>query len=426
MELIVLFGAFFLLMILGCPLGYAMGITSLIYMVAFQSSNLIMIPQELAGGANSFPLLAVPFFILAGLLMNNLGVTERLFDFARKLVGHLSGGLGYVNVLSSMLFAGMSGSAVADAGGLGAIEVKAMTQAGYSRRFSAAITAASACIGPIIPPSIIIIVYAILAEVSVAKLFMGAIIPGILMGISLMVMIYIRVKMKKEVCPVDPKASLKEVMISFKRAILPLCIPLILVLGILLGVYTPTEAGASGVVITLVLGAFYREFRWKEIFQAIEETIKGTVTTLFFIASAGIFTWILTIEKVPETIVSGLISVTDNKYIVLFLIVLALLILGMFMSIEATLILVLPVLLVIAETYGIDLVHMGIFVILTLMVGMISPPVGICLFIVSEIAEIKYADLCKSILPYIIPIVVVVLLVTYIPSLVTLLPSIFL
>lgn len=423
MVITVLVGSFLLLMVLGFPLAYAMGVSTLLYMLLFSSGDLIMIVQRISTGVYSFPMLAVPFFIFAGTLMNYVGVTERLFNFARKLVGHVQGGLGHVNVLASMLFAGMSGSAIADAGGLGAIEVKAMTEAGYSRRFSAAITAASSTIGPIIPPSIIIIIYAVLAEVSIGKLFAAAIIPGILMGISLMVFIYIRAKRGIDVAPVEPKATFAEIRKSFVKAFLPLLAPIILLVGIFSGYFTATEAGAVAVAYTFLLGLILKTLNIKVILQSLKETLEATVLTLFFIASAQIFMWVVTIEKIPSTVINGVLDLTSNKYIVLFILILVLIIMGMFMSIEATLILSVPVLIELAQQLNFDLVHLGIVVIVTLMVGIVTPPVGIGLFIVSEVAKVPYSELSRAIVPFLVPLLTVIFIIAYFPWLVMIIPN---
>lgn len=424
MVTIVLIGSFIILLLLGAPLGFAMGISTLIYIALFGGTELIMVAQRFTEGIYSFPLLAIPYFILAGVLMNYFGITDRIFNFARSLVGHITGGLGHVNVLASMMFAGMSGSALADAGGLGAVEIRAMRAAGYSRRFSAAITATSSCIGPIIPPSIIMIVYAVLAEVSVADMFAGGIIPGILMGLSLMVAIYIMAKFGIEKCPKDPRATFPEVIQTFRKAILPLLAPLILVSGILFGVFTPTEGGAIAILYTIGVGIYYRTFTLKVLINSMIETIGTSAQVLFFMASASAFLWVLTIEKVPSIIVNNLLSLSDNKYIIIFLLVVALLIIGMFMAIDAALILLIPVLLALAEALSIDLVHLGVFVIVALMIGLISPPLGPALFIVSNIAKIGYGELARASLPFIIPLLVVVLLTAYFPPIVTFLPNI--
>ncbi|MFA1820131.1 TRAP transporter large permease [Virgibacillus oceani] len=424
MVILVLIGSFLILLLLGCSLGFAMGISTLLYMILFDGTALIMLAQRLTEGVYSFPLLAIPYFILAGVLMNHFGITDRIFTFARTLVGHITGGLGHVNVLASMMFAGMSGSALADAGGLGAVEIRAMREAGYSKRFSAAITASSSCIGPIIPPSIIMIVYAVLAEVSVADMFAGGIIPGILMGLTLMVTIYIMAKFNIETCPKDSKSTMKKVLKAFKGAILPLMTPMILVSGILFGVFTPTEGGAIAILYTIVVGIYYKTFTLKVLLNSMIETIKTSAQVLFFMASASAFLWVLTIEHVPSIIVNSLLSLSENKFIILFLLVIALMVIGMFMAIDAALILLVPVLLALAEALSLDLVHVGVFVIVALMIGLISPPVGPALFIVSSIAKIEYGELAKASLPFIIPLIVVVFLVAYIPALVTFLPSI--
>ena len=423
MELWVLLLVFFVLLILGSPLAYTLCISAISYILLSPTMDFNIIPKQLSSGVDSFPLLAVPFFLFAGTLMNNIGVTDKLFLFARKIVGHFPGSLGHVNVLASMLFAGMSGSAIADAGGLGAIEVRAMKNAGYKDNFSAAITAASSCIGPIIPPSIIIVVYAVLAEQSIGQIFAASIIPGILMGLSLMIYIYIVAKIKPKDFPTDDKSSLREVYESFKSSILPLLAPVILLLGIFSGVFTATEAGAVVIVYVVIIGGIYKSINIKSVLDALNETMKGTVVTLFFIASASVFMWIVTMEQLPETILNGMLTMTTSKTIILFLIIMSLFVMGMFFSVEAALILVTPILLTIAQTINVDPVHLGVFVIVTLMLGIITPPVGVSLFIVSEVSGVKYAELSRAIIPFIIPLFIVVLIITYFPSISMFLPD---
>jgi len=418
----ILFGLFFLLLLIGCPVGFAMGISALSYVVLLERMPIIMIAQRLSQALFSFPLLAVPLFLLSGNLMNEIGVTDRIFSFARKIVGHVPGSLGHVNIVASMIFAGMSGSAIADAGGLGVIEIKAMKEAGYKAGFSAAITAASSTIGPIIPPSIMMVLYGVLAEQSVGKLFMAAFIPGVIMGLSLMVMVYIRAILGIEYCPTDPKASLREVWEEFRVAFFPLMAPVILVGGIVLGIFTPTEAAGVAVAYTLILGLIYRKIRLSSLRRAFISTLNATAATLLIIGAANIFTWVIAIHKIPEIVAGHITSITSSQMVIILLINVLLLLMGMVMSINACLILVLPVLLQIASIANIDPIHLGVFVVLALQIGLITPPVGMCLFIVSEVADISLEELVKASVPYIIPLVVTLFIVSYWPGMVLFLP----
>ena len=423
MDLIIFVLFFILLIVIGCPIAFAMVLSSLTYIYLVGNIDYIIIPQRLSGGLDSFPLLAIPLFLLAGILMNEFGVTERIFAFALAFTGHITGGLGHVNVLASMIFAGMSGSAIADAGGLGAIEMEAMNKAGYRKAFSAAITASSSTIGPIIPPSISMVIFGVIAGVSISKLFAGGILPGVLMGLLLMAVIYFRAKSGKEKCPTTSKSSFKDVLRAFKISLLPLLAPGIIVGGILSGIFTPTEAGGVAVVYTLVLGLFYREISLSKLISALEKTFFATANVLFLIAGGSVFAWLVALAKIPEHFGDLLLHLTSNKYLILLLINVFLLIQGCFMSATAGLIIVSPMLLNIASKIGIDPIHLGVFLILNLMIGIVTPPVGMVLFTVSEVAKVKVEEIIKAIIPFYIPLLAALFIVTYFPQVVLFLPS---
>lgn len=423
MELLIFVLLFILLMILGCPIAFSMVLSSLFYILLVGHIDFIIIPQRLSGGLDSFPLLAVPLFLLAGTLMNEFGITERIFVLAQALVGHITGGLGHVNVLASMIFAGMSGSAIADAGGLGAIEMEAMNKAGYRRDFSAAITASSSIIGPIIPPSISMVIYGVIASVSISKLFAGGLIPGILMGVSLMIVIYYRASSGKEKCPVTSRSSIKGILKGIKVSFLPLLAPGIIVGGILLGIFTPTEAGGVAVVYTIILGLYYREITAPGLIAALKKTFLSTATVLFLIAGGSVFAWLIALAKLPEHFAELLFTISSNKYVILLLINIFLLIQGFFMSATAGVVIVAPMLLQVGQTIGVDPIHLGVFLIINLMIGIITPPVGMVLFTVSEVAGIKVEAVIRAILPFYLPLVITLLAVTYFPQLVMFLPS---
>jgi len=423
MELFIFVLVFILLMVLGCPIAFAMVLSSLFYILLVGQIDFIIIPQRLSGGLNSFPLLAVPLFLLAGTLMNEFGITQRIFVLAQALVGHITGGLGHVNVLASMIFAGMSGSAIADAGGLGAIEMEAMNKAGYRREFSAAITASSSIIGPIIPPSISMVIYGVIASVSISKLFAGGLIPGVVMGVSLMIVIYYRAKSGKENCPVTPRSSIKEILKGIKVSFLPLLAPGIIVGGILLGIFTPTEAGGVAVVYTVILGIYYRELTVPGLITALKKTFLSTATVLFLIAGGSVFAWLIALAKLPEHFAQLLFSISSNKYVILMMINIFLLIQGFFMSATAGVVIVAPMLLQVGQTIGVDPIHLGVFLIINLMIGIITPPVGMVLFTVSEVADIKVEAVIRAVFPFYLPLVITLLLVTYFPQLVMFLPN---
>ena len=423
MELIIFFLIFLVLIAIGCPIAFSMVLSSVAYMLIVGHIGYMVIPQRLTGGLDSFPLLAVPLFLLAGLLMNEFGITERIFAFALTVVGHITGGLGHVNVLASLIFAGMSGSAIADAGGLGAIEIEAMTKAGYRKGFSAAITASSSIIGPIIPPSIKMVIYGVIAGVSITEMFAGGIIPGILLGVLLMVIIFYRAKTGKEICPLSPKASFRDMVKAFKISFLPMLAPGIIVGGILSGIFTPTEAGGISVLYTVLLGLYYREVTLSRMISALEKTFFATATVLFLIAGGKVFAWLFALAKVPELFSTVLFSISSNKYVILFLVNIVLLIQGCFMSSSAGLIIVTPMLLDLAARIGVDPVHLGVFLCINLLIGITTPPVGMVLFTVAEVANIKVEEVIRSIIPFYLPLVAALMIITYFPQIVMFLPN---
>ena len=423
MELIIFFLIFLVLIAIGCPIAFSMVLSSVAYMLIVGNIGYLVIPQRLTSGLDSFPLLAVPLFLLAGLLMNEFGITERIFAFALTVVGHITGGLGHVNVLASLIFAGMSGSAIADAGGLGAIEIEAMTKAGYRKGFSAAITASSSIIGPIIPPSIKMVIYGVIAGVSITEMFAGGIIPGILLGVLLMVIIFYRAKTGKEICPLSPKASFRDMVKAFKISFLPMLAPGIIVGGILSGIFTPTEAGGISVLYTVLLGLYYREVTLSRMISALEKTFFATATVLFLIAGGKVFAWLFALAKVPELFSTVLFSISSNKYVILFLVNVFLLIQGCFMSSSAGLIIVTPMLLDLAARIGVDPVHLGVFLCINLLIGITTPPVGMVLFTVAEVANIKVEEVIRSIIPFYLPLVAALMIITYFPQIVMFLPN---
>ena len=368
-------------------------------------------------GVDSYLLIAVPLFIFAGNLMNEGKITTKIFDFAQSLVGWIPGGLGHANIVASIIFAGMSGSAAADAGGLGVIEMKAMRDNGYDNAFSAAVTSASSVIGPIFPPSIPLIIYGSVASVSVAKLFMG----GLLMGLALMILVFIfAVKRGYERTPF----RLKVLWESFKGSILSLITPLIILAGFTTGWVTPTEASCIAVVYSLVISAFvYRSLGLKKFLECAKESALGAANTLFIIGTSTLFTYVMVKEGISKDIANFILGISSNPAIILLIINIILLVLGMFMEPGAILTLMLPVLVPIAQAIGLDLVHFGVVMVLNLMIGQVTPPFGVCLFIISDLARVKLEILYKSILPFIIPLIVTLLMCTYIPGIVTWLPN---
>ncbi|HRS21239.1 MAG TPA: TRAP transporter large permease [Clostridia bacterium] len=414
---------FIVLLALGAPIFVAMLAASFAWIL--QTGNLSLFTmgaQRMYASVNSFTLLAIPLFIFAGLLMNMSGVSKRLFDYANTLVGHITGGLGHVNVVASMFFAGMSGSAVADAAGLGAIEMKAMKDAGFDDGFSGAVTAASSTIGPIIPPSIPMVLFGGLTSVSVGRLFLGGFIPGLVMGFSLMLIVYFVAK--KRNYPVSPKATFKEHWRAFLDALPSLIMPVIILGGILSGMFTPTEAATVACLYALALGVFlYKEIDLRKLWILLRETMRNTAQVMAIIAAAGLFGWVMTYQGIPAAIIKSIIGFTDNKYVVLLIINIVLLILGCFMEGNAILILTVPIMVPIAKEFGIDLVHLGVIMCLNTMIGTVTPPVGMCLYPVMTLGNLTMGQLVKEIIPFLIILIVALLLVTYISPLATFLPT---
>lgn len=419
MALAILFLTFAVFMTAGAPVAIAMGIASMAYIIyaGIVPTVFIFSMVDSLGGAT---LLAIPFFVLAGEIMNVGGVTGRIFNFANLLVGHVRGGLAHVNILSSMFFAGISGSAVADTAGLGRIEIKAMTKAGYSRAFSAAVTAASSCIGPIIPPSILMVLYGTMTDVSIPALFLGGLIPGVMLGLFMMGYVYFAAG-KEDVSP-EPRASLTQIAASFIRNLPPLATPVVILAGLVFGIVTPTEAGVVAVVYAILVATLYGEMRWSNFGAMLEESLITTVQIMFILAMSALFGWLVTTEQIPQELARLFQASGYGQLMFLISVNIVLLLLGTIMSLTSILVIFTPTLVGMAQALGVDPVHLGVVVVLNLTVGLITPPLGWCLYIVAEIAEIRFVDAARAIVPFLLPILAVLLLITFVPSLV-LLPS---
>lgn len=416
----IFFITFFVLLIIGAPISISIGASAVLGCLSL-GYPLMVIGQKMVTGIDSYLLIAIPLFILAGNLMNAGKITEKIFSFCKELVGWIPGGLGHANIVASIIFAGMSGSATADAGGLGTIEMEAMTTNGYTPKFSAAVTAASSVIGPIFPPSIPLIIYGATASVSVAKLFMAGVVPGLLMGVALMVLVFIfAVKYKFERHPFHFKKMIKQ----FGSSLLSLITPLIILAGFTTGWFTPTEASSIAVAYALVISLLvYRTMDWKTFKKCLLDSAITSANTLFIIGTSTLFTYVLVKEGISTQIANFILSISENPAVILLIINIILLILGMFMEPGAILTLMLPVLLPIVKPLGIDLIHFGLIMVLNLMIGQVTPPFGVCLFVISDVGKVKLDALYKSILPFLIPLIAVLFLCTYCPQIVTWLPN---
>ena len=406
MDIIWLFVMLFGLLVFGVPVAVSLAGASAVFIFANGSPPTMVVAHRMINGVDSFPLLAVPFFILAGNLMNTAGITERIFNFALAMVGWMRGGLGHVNVGASVIFAGMSGAAVADAGGLGAIEIKAMRDAGYDPKFAVGITAASSTIGPIIPPSLPMVIYGVVAGTSIGQLFVAGFIPGLLMAVALMIMIAIMARTR-----------------GFGRD-QAFYWPVIIVGGILSGAFTPTEAAVAACAWALFLGiVVYRTLTIRRFLRVSFDTIETTAVVLLVVGAAAIFAWILTSNRVPEQFAAGLLAVSDKPWVILIVMNLILLAVGCFMETVAAITILVPVMLPIAVTLGIDPVHFGVIMVLNLMLGLLTPPVGMVLYVLARVAKIPFEQCVVGTAPFLIPLVVVLLLVTFIPGITMWLPT---
>ena len=399
----VLLISFLLLMGLGCPIAFCLLCSGTLYFIS-NDMALIMLVQRLTEGANTFTLLAVPGFILAGNLMNSGEVTDRIFDFCGKLVGHITGGLAHANILASVVFAGMSGAAIADAGGLGAIELKAMHDAGYDDDFSLAVTGASSLVGPIIPPSVPAVVYGTVASVSIGRLFIAGAVPGAIMAAAMCIMVYII--SRKRGYEKEGWCGLRALLHSFRRAFLSLLTVVVILGGILAGIFTPTEAAMIATFYAIFLGFFYRTLTPKKLVQALKEASETTCTVMMSVCGATIFCWILSFERFPQFVAN------------LFLVFV-----GMFMDSTPSIIILTPVFLPVVTAMGVDPVHFGIIMILNLMIGLLTPPVGMVLYVLSKVSSVPFERICKATVPFIIMFYILLQFITYIPQITLMLPT---
>jgi TRAP-type C4-dicarboxylate transport system permease large subunit len=458
-----LLGSFLAMMVTGVPVAIAMAGSALVYILLTGDTPPFVVVHRMISGIDSFPLLAVPFFIFAGNLMNNAGITNRIYDFALALVGWLKGGLGHVNILGSVIFAGMSGTAIADAAGLGTIEIKAMRDKGYDLGFSVGVTAASATLGPIIPPSLPFVIYATMANVSVGQLFLAGIIPGVFMAILMMLTVaYFAHKYKwggdivfdwsrigKALVELAVVIAFPLLMWAAVRAgmpfnyalglflallfiadwkfkfdaVMPIMTPILLIGGMSTGVFTPTEGAIAACVWALILGlVWYRTLTWKMLAKVSMDTIETTVTVMFIVAAASIFGWLLTATRVTDMVAMWVLSFTHSPWVFLLLANLLMLFVGCFLEPTAAILILVPVLLPVVQQLGIDPVHFGLVMVLNLMIGLLHPPMGMVLFVLARVANLSIEKTTMAIVPWLIPLLLSLIVITYVPQVVLWLP----
>jgi TRAP-type C4-dicarboxylate transport system permease large subunit len=461
--MLILLGSFLLFMILGLPVAIAMAVSSLLYILITGIAPDVVLAQRMIAGVESFPLLAVPFFILAGNLMNIAGVTGRIYKFAVALVGWMKGGLGQVNILGSVIFSGMSGTALADAAGLGTIEIKAMKDHGYTTEFAVGVTAASATLGPIIPPSLPFVIYGMMANVSIGALFLGGVIPGVFMTLLMMftvaffaykngwgsdtpfswaqlgeATVEVLVVMAFPVAVwvmmragLSPNISIGIALVVLLvldwyfdfAAVMALMAPVILIGGMTMGLFTPTEAAVAAVIWSLFLGLVrYRSMTLKALAKATFDTIETTASVLFIVTAASIFAWLLTVSQAAQLLSDFILGLTQNKWVFLFLANLLILFVGCFIDTIAAITILVPILLPIVLKLGIDPIHFGLIITLNLMIGLLHPPLGMVLFVLARVANLSVERTTMAILPWLVPLLLALIAITYIPALTLWLP----
>ena len=461
--MLILLGSFLVLMLLGVPVALAMAVSSLLFILATGTVPDVIVAQRMIAGVESFPLLAVPFFILAGNLMNIAGVTGRIYSFAVALVGWMKGGLGQVNIIGSVIFSGMSGTAIADAAGLGTIEIKAMKDHGYSTEFAVGVTAASATLGPIIPPSLPFVIYGMMANVSIGALFLGGLIPGVVMTLMMMgtvaffahrngwgsdtpfswrqlgsasievaivlafpvaVWLMIRAGVSPNVAIMMALAVLLVADWWFDfSAVMALMAPVILIGGMTMGLFTPTEAAVAAVLWSLFLGLVrYRSMTLRSLGKATFDTIETTASVLFIVTAASIFAWLLTVSQAAQILSDAVLGLTQNPWVFLFLANLLMLFVGCFLDTIAAITILVPILLPIVLKLGIDPIHFGLIITLNLMIGLLHPPLGMVLFVLARVARLSVERTTVAILPWLVPLLAALIAITYIPELTLWLP----
>jgi tripartite ATP-independent transporter DctM subunit len=425
MELLIYFLLLLALILIGVPIAFSLLISAAVYVICFSTLDPIIIPQKMQYGLNLFVLLAIPFFLMLGEVMGRAGITGRLVDLANAIVGHVRGGMAHVNIVTSMLMAGIQGTAAADTAAVGSMLIPAMKKDKYEPNFAAAITAASSAIGPIIPPSLAMVIYGSLGNVSVGRLFLGGAIPGFILGIYLMIYSYLVAKKRNYGSSHGQEGfSIKRLGRSLKAGFLPLLIPIIIIGGIVGGVFTATESGAVATMVAIILGVFvYRRLGWKELVDSVRSTIYMMGSVLIIIAAAATFGWILSIEGAGDLLSESLYRISKNPILIMLIMNALLLILGCFIETVALLILLTPILLPVAVKVGYDPIHFGVIMVFNLTIGLTTPPLGLCIFIASGIAGISVKDFMREMFFLYVPLILGLLTTVFLPKLVMFLPN---
>lgn len=412
MDLAIYLSVFIVMLMIGFPIHLSLIVPSLIYFLMNPDLSMMIATQRMLVSLNSFPLMAIPFFIMAANIMSAGSVSNRIFSFARSIVGRYRGGLGYVNIVNSVIFAGMSGSALADVGGPGMIEYRSMIDHGYDESFSSGLTLASGTIGPIIPPSIPFVVYAAYSSVSVGALFMGGIIPGLVIAMALGVQVYIVAKVKNY--PKEEKVGIKSILITMGRAIPSMIMPAIIIGGMWGGWFTATEAALAAIFYASVLVCFiYRDIGLKGFMKTLKESAESVMPIMMVVCGASLFCWIMVYENIDDKILTTLLALTDSKYVVMLIIVLLVAFMGMFFDCIVAIMLLVPIMIPICATYGINPIHMGVVITLGNMIGLVTPPVGMSLYLMASITKIPVGKMIRYAAPWLISLGVAWLLVAF-------------
>ncbi|MGP9677133.1 TRAP transporter large permease [Halomonas sp. AOP27-A1-41] len=421
MEVIILFSIFLILLVVGMPIAFALGIASVSYLL-LEGISLTIVPQRMYAGIDTFVLLCIPGFVLAGNLMNVGNITEHIVRFSNALLGHIRGGLGLANVGGSMIFGGISGTAVADSASIGSVMIPGMARSGYDKPFAAAVTAASSTIGPIIPPSVPMIIAGSLSGISVGRMFLAGAVPGLLMGLAMMVTVYILAVRRGY--PKEKRVPVLQLLREAKTAFWALLMTVIILYGIIGGFFTPTEASIVASLYALVVGMYvYKGLTWRKLPGILVDTVLTSSALLLMVGLANLFGWILTSEQIPQMIATLILSISENPLIVLLILNLILLFVGAFMETIAALIILFPALVGVATGVGVDPVHFAVIAVLNLMIGLTTPPVGVCLFVVAGIGKLPMLSVARAIVPFLLCNLAVLMLVTYVPAISLWLPN---